>query len=51
MYFSLLQLALGSRDLSQAEKKDTVVTSSETSQKDNFLQPGPQLVTVILFSN
>ena len=24
---SLLQLALGSRDLSQAEKKDTVVTS------------------------
>ena len=51
MYFSLLQLALGSRDLSQAEKKDTVVTSSATSQKDNFLQPGPQLVTVILFSN
>jgi hypothetical protein len=39
MSSSFLQLAVGSRDLSQAEQIHTVTTIF--TQNDNFLHPGP----------
>ena len=52
MCSSLLQLAPGSRDLSQAEKKITVVKPEQThkvttifTQNDNFVHTGQFLVS------
>jgi hypothetical protein len=38
MLSKILQLTVGSRDLSQAEKNITVVTSRANSQNDNYFQ-------------
>ena len=48
MSFSFLQLAVGSRDLSQAEKEMTICKAEQIhkmtiiiTQNDNFLHPRP----------
>ena len=48
MFFSFLQLAVGSRDLSQAEKEITLCKAEQIhkmttilTQNDKFLHPGP----------
>ena len=46
MCSSLLLLAVGSRDLSQAEKRITVVTSWTNSENDNYFQSKRQPRTI-----